>query len=120
MGISKAYFNKNVSKQLNGTKDFYWSESEECHRKSSISACFGGSEKQRWTLQGERMVWEKTEKGKQSEFNRAGSHTTGRNLECEENKRASFNEHKRLAAVRKAEMQDFLVGCSVFPHVICY
>lgn len=50
--------------------------------------------------QGERLVWEKTEKGKQSELARTGSCTTGRDLECEDNKGASLNQHKRLAAFK--------------------
>lgn len=57
-------------------------------------------------------MWEKTEKGKQSEFSRTGSRTTGRDLGCEENKGASLNQHKRLAAskvqkCRSAALQGF-------------
>lgn len=68
--VNYAIKNKKCKQTARGNQNFYWDGGEKYPRKSSISACLGGFEKQRWTHGGKNGAGKDPEKGTQREFSR--------------------------------------------------
>lgn len=68
--VNHAIKNKKCKQTARGNQNFYWDGGEKYPRKSSISTCLGGFEKQRWTHGGKNGAGKDPEKGTQREFSR--------------------------------------------------